>query len=195
MYQPLSLRQKTWLHSSFSPQWQLQSRNLHLSLPSVFLDFYCVCTYLQMMYCLVLHVLKLYIYKCHLLYVSLCNFFGCFCSILYFWDVSTSRPLSLIHSFSLLCSIPLAVNITVFICLPGDKHLDWGSRISLSTTDFQEADTKMESDVQEMNWRDTGEWCGSGRRSRQGEPSDHKAGLTQERRVGRKEDWVRKTSD
>lgn len=66
-------------------------------------------------------------------------------------DVFTLRPLSLIHSFSLLCSIPLDVNITVLICFPGDKHLDWGSRITLSTRDFQEADTKMESDVQEMN--------------------------------------------
>ena len=111
------------------------------------------------------------LYKCHILYVSLCNFFGCFCSILYFWDVSILRPLSLIHSFTLLCSIPLHVNIIVLICVPGDKHLQWGNRVTLSTRDFQEADTKMGSDVKrwigETQVSDVGRGGGVGRDSLQ----------------------------
>lgn len=86
-------------------------------------------------------------------------------------------PVSLTHSLSLLCSIPLRDNITILICFPSDRHWGWGNRISKSARVLR-SDAKTAVEVK----RFMGETpVNDGGRRRPGESSDHDTGLTHTR--------------
>lgn len=121
------------------------------------------------MYCFVLHVLKLYVHITSCIYHSQLFFvFAQYCIFemypcwgLYLWFIHFHCSIAFhCMSISSYWSVFLATDIWV-----GEIE-----SLCLSTRVSQEADAKTGLDVQEMYWRNVGEWCVEG--SRQGEPAD-----------------------